>query len=205
MKQTTCAGLTFASPNQISAKDARKTITMTYPNTIEANISHTRPSWIALGDWQVRLETGELRRGQDQATLPDQSRKLLSALCDATEATATRAQLEAILWPAGGIGEESLNNAIARLRRSLGDDPANPKYIKTLPRRGYQLVADQKPLQTTFKFTSRLATRTFNGFAWIIGAFAALTLASHLFGVDMVEVHYGDMPQDEAPQYIRRG
>src|SRR3989442_9039224 len=54
-----------------------------------------------------------------------------------------RDELQKRLWPAASFGDfdHGLNNAINRLREALGDSAENPRYIETIPRRGYRFVA----------------------------------------------------------------
>lgn len=53
----------------------------------------------------------------------------------------TRAEIMAAVWPDTYVGEDPLNRAISELRKRLGDDARSPRYIETIPRRGYRLVA----------------------------------------------------------------
>src|SRR5688572_32254772 len=55
----------------------------------------------------------------------------------------TREELRQRLWPAGTYVdfEHSLNAAVKRLRAALGDDAENPRFVETLPRRGYRFIA----------------------------------------------------------------
>lgn len=56
--------------------------------------------------------------------------------------TVSRAEIISAVWPRGFVTDDVLNRCISQLRAALGDDPKNPAYIATVPRRGYRLVAD---------------------------------------------------------------
>ena len=62
----------------------------------------------------------------------------------------TREQLRSRLWPDGTFVdfEHSLNAAVKRLRAALGDDAKAPRYIETLPRRGYRWINAVIPLDS---------------------------------------------------------
>jgi DNA-binding winged helix-turn-helix (wHTH) protein len=66
--------------------------------------------------------------------------KLVRLLVVARGAIVSREKIEATLWPGAVVGLDSVNNTVARLRRLLGDNPRNPKYIETIPRIGYRLI-----------------------------------------------------------------
>ena len=68
-------------------------------------------------------------------------------------AVVTRDELRHRLWPDGTFVdfEHSLNAAVKRLRAALGDDAENPRFVETLPRRGYRFIAamDRAPTRRT--------------------------------------------------------
>jgi DNA-binding winged helix-turn-helix (wHTH) protein len=89
------------------------------------------------------LHTGELRRNGRKIRLPNQSFVALSMLVTRPGQLVTREELRARLWPADTLVEyeQGLNAAINRLREALGDCASDPKFIETLPRRGYRFIA----------------------------------------------------------------
>jgi len=58
----------------------------------------------------------------------------------------TRGQLMKAVWGRNPVSQETLTRNIAEIRHALGDDPHEPEFIQTVPRRGYRLIADVKPL-----------------------------------------------------------
>ena len=74
--------------------------------------------------------------------LQEQPFQVLLALLDRPGEVVTREELRERLWPGDSFGEfdQGLNTAIAKLREALGDSAANPRYVETLPKRGYRFV-----------------------------------------------------------------
>ncbi len=89
-------------------------------------------------------EEGELQKHGIRIRLPDQSFKVLLALLENPGAVVTRESLIAQLWSPGTLTDfdHGLNAAVNRLREALGDDVARPRFIETLPRRGYRFIAE---------------------------------------------------------------
>lgn len=95
------------------------------------------------GEFELREESGELFRGSARLRLPEQSIQVLLALLESPGSLVSREQLRKRLWPDGTYVdfEHSLNAAVKRLRAALEDDAESPRYVETLPRRGYRLIA----------------------------------------------------------------
>jgi DNA-binding winged helix-turn-helix (wHTH) protein/Tfp pilus assembly protein PilF/TolB-like protein len=88
-------------------------------------------------------ETGALQRNGHAVRLSEQASKVLSALLEHPGELVTRAQLTEVLWP-GGVyteGNQGINNIISKLRVTLRDDPKKPRFIETIPQRGYRFVS----------------------------------------------------------------
>lgn len=96
------------------------------------------------GEFEVRSESGELFRDSARVRLQEQSLQVLLALLEKPGTLVSRDQLRERLWPEGTYVdfEHSLNAAVKRLRAALEDDADNPRYIETLPRRGYRLMME---------------------------------------------------------------
>lgn len=99
---------------------------------------------IRLGVFEVDLHCGELRRNGFKVKLQEQPFQVLALLLEHPGEVVTREELRRRLWPADTFVdfEHGLNAAIKRLRASLGDDADNPRFVETVPRRGYRLLAD---------------------------------------------------------------
>src|SRR5215831_17211692 len=89
------------------------------------------------------VHSRELRSGDRSVILQAQPFELLRALLDRAGEIVEREDLRQRLWPDGTFidYEHGLNAAIKRLRNILGDDAVNPRFIETIPRRGYRFIA----------------------------------------------------------------
>lgn len=92
--------------------------------------------------FQLDLRSGELRRNGIKVKLPDQSVQVLATLLEHAGEVVTREELQRKLWPNGTVVEfeAGINAAIKRIRQALGDAAEEPKFIETLPRRGYRFI-----------------------------------------------------------------
>ncbi|HVT33152.1 MAG TPA: winged helix-turn-helix domain-containing protein [Rhodanobacteraceae bacterium] len=91
--------------------------------------------------WTLRCDSGDLVGEGRTVRLRKQSQQVLEALLEYPGEVVMREQLIARLWPRGVVDfEMGLNSAIGRLRRTLDDDADAPRYIETLPRRGYRFI-----------------------------------------------------------------
>jgi TolB-like protein/DNA-binding winged helix-turn-helix (wHTH) protein/Tfp pilus assembly protein PilF len=98
---------------------------------------------VQFGTFQADFRTGELRRQGFQIRLQDKPLQLLATLVERPGTLVTRDELRQRLWGDQTFVdfERSLNIAIAKLRAALGDSAHSPRFIETLPRRGYRFIA----------------------------------------------------------------
>jgi TolB-like protein/DNA-binding winged helix-turn-helix (wHTH) protein/Tfp pilus assembly protein PilF len=98
---------------------------------------------VRFGAFELNLSTGELRKGGIRINLPDQPLQVLKTLLDRHGELVTREELRQRLWSAETFVdfEHGLNAAVRRLRDALGDSADVPRFIETLPRRGYRFIA----------------------------------------------------------------
>jgi DNA-binding winged helix-turn-helix (wHTH) protein/TolB-like protein/Tfp pilus assembly protein PilF len=89
-------------------------------------------------------ETGTLFRNARQLRIPYQTAILLEFLLIRAGTLVTREELQQVLWPDGEFlaYEQGINKAINRLRDILRDDPKQPRFLETIPKRGYRFVAE---------------------------------------------------------------
>jgi cholera toxin transcriptional activator len=88
--------------------------------------------------------TGELRKdGKSEPRLRDQAVQVLTMLLERPREVVTREEIQQALWPADTFVdfEHGVNTAVNQLRGALGDSASNPRFIQTLPRRGYRFIA----------------------------------------------------------------
>jgi Tol biopolymer transport system component/DNA-binding winged helix-turn-helix (wHTH) protein len=94
------------------------------------------------GVFEVDVQAGELRKSGLRVKLQDQPFQILALLLEHAGQVVTREELRQRLWPADTFVEydHNLNSSVKKLRQALGDDPDNPRFVETLPRRGYRLI-----------------------------------------------------------------
>ena len=93
--------------------------------------------------FELDVDAAVLRRGAERIKLQAQPLQLLTTMLEQPGVLVTRDALARRLWPEGTFVdfEHSLNAAVKRLRAALGDDAAAPRFVETLPRRGYRFIA----------------------------------------------------------------
>src|SRR6516225_10626550 len=94
------------------------------------------------GAFELDLRARELRKHGVKVGLPEQSIQILAILVKRSGEVVLREEIRKKLWPNDTIVEfdHSINAAINRLRGALGDEAGMPRYIETLPRRGYRFL-----------------------------------------------------------------
>ncbi len=104
--------------------------------------STANPSVIRFGPFEADLRTGELRKFGTRIKLQDQPFQVLVMLLAVPGELVTREEIQRALWPQDTFVDfdHGLNTAIRRLRDALSDSADNPKWIETLPRRGYRFL-----------------------------------------------------------------
>jgi len=91
-------------------------------------------------------ESGDLERPGTRTRLQEQPARVLQNLIAHAGTVVTREQLIALLWPRGVVDfDASLNTAIRKLRSALRDLAETPRYVETLPRRGYRFIGVLDP------------------------------------------------------------
>ena len=92
--------------------------------------------------FELDMRAGELRRHGLRLRLRGQPLRVLEVLLERANDVVTRDELQSRIWPADTFVDfdHSLHNAIARIREVLGDSAEKPRYIETLPRRGYRYI-----------------------------------------------------------------
>ena len=116
--------------------------------------------------WVLDPESGDLERAGTRIRLQEQPTLVLKELMAHAGEVVTREHLIGLLWPKGVVDfDTSLNTAIRKLRSALGDVAETPRYIETLPRRGYRFISPVSvvpapPPQPRFPLRSRVRRNT---------------------------------------------
>ena len=100
------------------------------------------PRIVRFGPFELDLQTAELRKHGVKIRLHEQPFRILMMLLNQPGEVVSRDELRKVLWPNDTVVEfeHSINAAIQRLRDALGDSASDPRYVETLPRRGYRFV-----------------------------------------------------------------
>src|SRR6266852_6083080 len=101
------------------------------------------PQVVRFGPFEADLHAGELRRHGLRIKLQEQPFQILAMLLERPGNVVTREELQKKLWPTDTFVDfdHGLGSAINKLRQALGDSAENPRYIETLPKRGFRFIA----------------------------------------------------------------
>jgi DNA-binding winged helix-turn-helix (wHTH) protein/Tol biopolymer transport system component len=106
----------------------------------EAAPAGTAAGAFAFGEFTLDVDNGRFRRGETAVELPSRAFDALVLLVTHRHRLVGKNEIIASIWQDVAVTDDSLVNVISVLRRELGDDRSDPKYIKTVPRRGYRFV-----------------------------------------------------------------
>ena len=136
------------------------------------------PRLVRFGTFEVDLRAGELRKAGVKLKLTGQPFQVLAILLERPGEVVTREELQKRLWPDTFVDvDHNLNTAINKIREVLGDSAESPRFVETLPRRGYRFVAPVEGAQTS-RSTWRL--RRAAGIADAVGPTAPRSCSSFL-------------------------
>ncbi len=125
-----------------------------------------------LNGWDIYPASGEIACGGQKERLEPRAMAVLCALAAHPDRTLSREELVDDVWQGEPVTDDAITRVIYKLRQTLGDDTRQPRYIQTLPKRGYRLVAEPQPLSATPK-TGQAPKSTYLGlfaFLSILGA-----------------------------------
>jgi TolB-like protein/DNA-binding winged helix-turn-helix (wHTH) protein/Tfp pilus assembly protein PilF len=152
------------------------------------------PAILRFGVFEVELRSGELRKQGVRIKLQEQPFHVLTVLLQRPGEVVTREELRNQNWPADIFVDfdNSLNTAINKLRDALGDSAESPRFIETLPRRGYRFIASVDGLGTgpdardvRQSGEARSAPRILR---WFVALLSLAVLAAALFVWDVFHV-----------------
>lgn len=106
--------------------------------------------WLAgfqLGDWRVDVSGNRLQRGDEVRPLRHKAMELLLLLARHAGRTVTRDEIVEAVWDGNQfVAPKAINTAVWTIRQTLGDDPDAPRYLETIAKKGYRLIAPVSPL-----------------------------------------------------------
>ncbi len=102
-------------------------------------------SGFALGSWTVLPLENRLRKDGETVRVQPKSMDVLVLLAQANGSVVERKTIMQEIWDGRAVTDEPLTRCIGELRRAFGDDPSDPGFIETIPRRGYRLLVEAMP------------------------------------------------------------
>jgi TolB-like protein/DNA-binding winged helix-turn-helix (wHTH) protein/Tfp pilus assembly protein PilF len=98
---------------------------------------------VRFGSFELALRSGELRKAGLRVKIQEQPFRVLSLLLERPGELVTREELRGRIWPADTFVDfdQAVNVAVKKIRAALGDSAETPRFVETLPRRGYRFVA----------------------------------------------------------------
>ena len=147
------------------------------------------PKVIRFGTYELDLSSGELRKNGLKVRLTGQPFQILAILLERPGELVTREELQKRLWPGDTFVDfdRGLNAAVNRVREALGDSAENPRFVETLPKRGYRFIGQ---VEVSPRATSTESQPTVdgqrNGIAgrgWKVGIAAGSVMLLTAFGL----------------------
>ena len=109
--------------------------------------SEERQGDFFIGDWRVTPSICRIRLGDKVVKLEPRVMQVLECLARHPNEVVSRSHLEEEVWGGRAVGYEALGRTVAILRKALGDDSKQPRFIETLSKRGYRLIAPVRQLK----------------------------------------------------------
>jgi transcriptional activator of cad operon len=100
---------------------------------------------LKVGEWTVEPNLNQLSRSGQTVKVEPKVMSLLVHLANRPGEVVTREALLSAIWPTVVVGDDSLTQAIIKLRKALEADPDKPAYIQTVTKKGYRLIARVMP------------------------------------------------------------
>jgi transcriptional activator of cad operon len=152
---------------------------------------------LRIGDWCVNPTSGQISRDRETAQLEVRTLRLLLCLAEHVGEVVSIDDLLNQVWSGVVVSPDSVYQAVASLRRQLGDDPKQPTYIATVPRLGYRMVAavsawEDKTTGAPSPASNRRHPLRGSGLTWAGGAIGlVLAVAFVIYGRDAWKNHTG--------------
>jgi adenylate cyclase len=96
---------------------------------------------LSIRDWRVSPAEDLLQRGDELVRLEPKAMEVLVYLASRPGEVVTREELERDVWRGAVVGYDAVTNTVIKLRKALQDDARQPRFIATVPKKGYQLIA----------------------------------------------------------------
>ncbi len=136
-----------------------------------------------VGDWRADSRLNELRQGDRTVRLEPKAMEVLAYLARRPGEVVAREQLLAAVWAGVVVGDDVLTQAIIKLRKALDDDAHRPRYIETISKRGYRLIA---PVTVGASPVPPIPTPPRSRRRWAVAAAVALGIAGVALAIPAV-------------------
>ena len=143
----------------------------------------TTAETLTIGEWRADLKTGRLTSARETRAVEPKVMDLLFLLASRPGEVFSRDEIMEALWPGVTVGEDTLARSISKLRKALGDDPAAPRYLETIPKRGYRLIAAPGGAAAPEQIERRPPQRTW---LWLALAAAVITALAILVAEPLI-------------------
>src|SRR5262249_32234483 len=100
---------------------------------------------LTFGSYRLDPQTGQLWRGKQEVRLTGKASTVLRYLVARDGQVVTKDELFTAAWPETVVSDAALTSCIQELRKALKDDPKQPRYLKTVHRRGFQFIGSLQP------------------------------------------------------------
>lgn len=131
-----------------------------------------------LGPWTVSPARRRIERADESVQLTPRSMAVLERLAAAGDDVVTRDELHASVWRGGAVTDDALTQCIVELRKALGDSARDPRFIETIPKRGFRLIEPvSKPASRDPRRASAWQT-TYAAFGVVLALIVALVFLS---------------------------
>jgi DNA-binding winged helix-turn-helix (wHTH) protein/Flp pilus assembly protein TadD len=109
---------------------------------------NTPPTRFRLAEWLVRPEDGSLHSPAGTRRLEPLAMDLLVFLSSQAGRVVSKQNLVEAVWGGRHVSDETVKGTLHQLRKALGDTPRRPRFIETLPKRGYRMLVQPEPLES---------------------------------------------------------
>lgn len=137
-----------------------------------------------IGEWLLRPDLNQIERNATLVHLEPKAVVILCLLAEHAGEAVSRQELLERAWTGVVVSDDSLTQAVIKLRKALGDSSRNPQYIETIPKRGYRLVA---PVEAAVPAQSKAGKGSRVGAVLLLGLL--LVGAVYLLSVRTSEKH----------------
>ena len=108
-----------------------------------------------IGDWLVDPQTDQIAGPQETVHIEPRAMQVLVYLADHAGEVVTRDEILHAVWDETFVADEVLTSAIAKLRRAFGDEGIDPRFVQTVPQKGYRLNASVSPAPPSSRAASK--------------------------------------------------